>query len=251
MLSLDTALKGHQVRLRESMVKFSGSPSNEVEMCGNNNRPLPFKLNRQLIKILEDLGVPNNVFLGLQDRAIRRLRLSALSRDVAMEFVISNLSDSSSGLPRLIRHLQLIGVDLAEDDNLRDILGALIQIQLREIKYRSRILVEDALTLYGISDETCWLSEGQVFVTSTKDGVQSNITGSVVVTRSPALHPGDLQIVEAVEPPKASALWALQNCIVFSQKGVRDLPSMLSGGDLDGDRMYLHGCTSIANGGSV
>ena len=122
--------------------------------------------------------------------------------------------------------------------SFRDILGALIQIQLREIKYRSRILVEDALTLYGISDETRWLEEGQVFVTSSRDGFQSIITGSVVVTRSPALHPGDIQIVEAIEPPKASALWDLQNCVVFSQKGIRDLPSMLSGGDLDGDRMY-------------
>lgn len=27
----------------------------------------------------------------------------------------------------------------------------------------------------------------------------------------------------------------LSNCIVFSQKGTRDLPSQLSGGDLDGD----------------
>lgn len=27
----------------------------------------------------------------------------------------------------------------------------------------------------------------------------------------------------------------LRNCIVFSQKGARDLPSKLSGGDLDGD----------------
>ena len=27
----------------------------------------------------------------------------------------------------------------------------------------------------------------------------------------------------------------LRNCIVFSQKGTRDLPSQLSGGDLDGD----------------
>lgn len=61
------------------------------------------------------------------------------------------------------------------------------------------------------------------------------LTGSVVVTRSPALHPGDVQCVAAVKVPADSPLMALRNCVVFSSKGDRDLPSQLSGGDLDGD----------------
>jgi hypothetical protein len=31
----------------------------------------------------------------------------------------------------------------------------------------------------------------------------------------------------------------LTNCVCFSQKGARDLPSQLGGGDLDGDRYYI------------
>src|SRR5882757_638514 len=31
----------------------------------------------------------------------------------------------------------------------------------------------------------------------------------------------------------------LRNCICFSQKGQRDLPSQLSGGDLDGDTFHI------------
>lgn len=42
-------------------------------------------------------------------------------------------------------------------------------------------------------------------------------------------------MADAVEVPANSPLLALSNCICFSQKGKRDLPSMLSGGDLDGD----------------
>ncbi|KAK5017650.1 hypothetical protein LTR60_001847 [Cryomyces antarcticus] len=49
------------------------------------------------------------------------------------------------------------------------------------------------------------------------------------------MHPGDVQVVKAVDVPPNSPLNALHNCIVFSAKGERDLPSMLSGGDLDGD----------------
>ena len=58
---------------------------------------------------------------------------------------------------------------------------------------------------------------------------------NVIVTRSPALHPGDIQIVNVVDVPSDSPLKKLSNVIVFSQHGVRDLPSQLSGGDLDGD----------------
>ncbi len=42
-------------------------------------------------------------------------------------------------------------------------------------------------------------------------------------------------MAENVVPPEGHALRELCNCIVFSQHGDRDLPSQLSGGDLDGD----------------
>lgn len=138
--------------------------------------------------------------------------------------------------PTVLKVLIATGVDVTQDAFLRDILGALLQVQLREIKYRSRILVPDALTLYGIADEFDHLAEGQVYVTFAQSTQQQQyLTGMVAVTRSPAMHPGDVQLVQAVEPPKNSPLWDLTNCVVFSSKGERDLPSMLSGGDLDGD----------------
>lgn len=56
-----------------------------------------------------------------------------------------------------------------------------------------------------------------------------------MITRSPALHPGDVQCVTAVDVPADSPLQALHNVVIFSSKGQRDLPSQLSGGDLDGD----------------
>lgn len=61
------------------------------------------------------------------------------------------------------------------------------------------------------------------------------LQGACLITRSPALHPGDIQIVKAVDVPVDSILKENHNCIVFSQHGYRDLPSCLSGGDLDGD----------------
>jgi len=89
----------------------------------------------------------------------------------------------------------------------------------------------------GIMDETAHLQEGTIYCSfQTERGAQIEIiTGNVVITRSPALHPGDVQCVTAVDVPINSPLRALHNMIVFSSQGQRDLPSQLSGGDLDGD----------------
>lgn len=95
---------------------------------------------------------------------------------------------------------------------------------------------EDASdVISGIMDETSFLQEGQVYLPVQTEKGRCTLQGKVVVTRSPALHPGDVQVADAVDVPGDSPLTALNNCVVFSSKGQRDLPSQLSGGDLDGD----------------
>lgn len=87
----------------------------------------------------------------------------------------------------------------------------------------------------GIMDETSTLEEGQIYCSIHSERGSEIITGDVVITRSPALHPGDIQCVQAVDVPSSCALTNIHNVVVFSSKGHRDLPSQLSGGDLDGD----------------
>ena len=84
-------------------------------------------------------------------------------------------------------------------------------------------------------DETGFLQEGQVYLPIRNENGHATVQGRVVVTRSPALHPGDVQLADAVDVPENSSLRDLHNCVVFSSTGQRDLPSQLSGGDLDGD----------------
>ncbi|CAK7201972.1 hypothetical protein SEUCBS139899_004688 [Sporothrix eucalyptigena] len=62
------------------------------------------------------------------------------------------------------------------------------------------------------------------------------ITGLCLVGRNPSLHPGDLRVVEAVNVP---ALHHLRDVVVFPRAGDRDIPSMCSGGDLDGDDYFV------------
>lgn len=236
MLSVDPTLIGDALILRPSMIKFTGSKASEIEICGSAIRPLPFYLNRQIIKILEDLGVQHQVFLGLQERAVEKLRSVTRSPINAATFLTRSHIADAARVPWLIEKLNDMGLPFQIDGFLRDVLELAILVQLRALKYRSRILVEDALTVYGIMDETGYLEEGEIFcVVETESEGRSIINGHVAITRSPALHPGDIQYAQAIDVPRGSPLQALHNCVVFSQKGQRDLPSQLSGGDLDGD----------------
>ena len=106
-------------------------------------------LNRQLIKILEDLGVPYESFEALQKEAVEQLRITTLSPVNASTFLDRNHVSRAAHLPWLIRKLHYIDLDFSEDDFLRNTLELAVLAQLREIKYRSRILVKDGWTLYG------------------------------------------------------------------------------------------------------
>lgn len=237
MISLDSRIKGHELFLRPSMIKFSGSDSTDIELCGAAYRPLPMYLNRQIIKIMEDLGVADEFFLNLQAKAVEQLRKSTLTTLNASNFLAAHSVGEKVRLPWFMKQLISLNLSFHQDAFLRDVVELSVLVELRELKHRGRIPVEEGVTLYGIMDETGVLEEGQVFIImDARPGMSKVVTGrNLIVTRSPALHPGDIQLVTAVSVPHDSPLMELSNCICFSQKGTRDLPSQLSGGDLDGD----------------
>jgi hypothetical protein len=209
----------------------------DLEICGASYTPLPMYLNRQTIKILEDMGVDDSWFLKLQATEVERLRSVTESSSKASKFLTQHSIGNAVHLPWLIRKLHVIGLDFRDDRFLWDLLQISIMMELRVLKHRARIPVKHAVTLHGILDEAGVLEKGQIFCVFDGDDRKKRVIVSkrVAVTRSPALHPGDVQVAEAVKVPLNSPLMRLSNCICFSQKGKRDLPSQLSGGDLDGD----------------
>ena len=239
MLSLDTRRTGELVILRPSMVKFDAAEDWNIEICGAGTEELPFYLNAQIIKLLEDLGVAPGVFFQLQEEEVEDLRQAIRSQELTARFLEqSHIVAKSTQLPWLIRTLGSLDMHYTRDDFLRRAIELAILVRLRDLKYRARIKVPKAVvTLYGIMDETGILNEGEIFCPVLNDHFHREIIigQDVVITRSPALHPGDIQSVNAVDVPAGSPLRRLHNCVIFSQKGERDLPSMLSGGDLDDD----------------
>lgn len=138
MISLDSTLKGDVLRLRPSMIKFEG-PGESIEICGAGLKPLPMYLNRQIIKILEDLGVSENAFLDLQATAVEKLRVTTESPINAANFLQRNHIGKAARLPWLIRKLLDLDIFFNDDDFLRNTLELAVLIQLRELKHRKSL----------------------------------------------------------------------------------------------------------------
>lgn len=204
-------------------------------------------LNRQFVKILEDLGIDDGVFMDLQKAAVDKLRNLTTDSSATAAFLHESECGRAADLPSLVKYLHLIGIDWQQDPFLPGIVEIAIVTKLREMKYRGRIPVKNGTTLYGIMDETGELKEGEIYVVeqySPNTERRIRLQNNVIVTRSPALHPGDIQIVNAVDVSAGSPLQQLSNVVVFSQHGTRDLPSQLSGGDLDGEQPFSMLCDS-------
>ncbi|KAF4121684.1 RNA-dependent RNA polymerase [Geosmithia morbida] len=239
MLSLDTRLRGKLICIRnESMRKFPSDDAGDLGICDTASKPLHLMLNRQMIKILEDMGTPDQWFVDMQNRELRIIRAVTATASNTSTFLRYQLIGSSMAFPQFIKRLDRIGADYRTDTFLKTVVEHVVLRELRLLKHKARIPVEKGITLFGIMDETGFLREHEVYVTFDKTTARIGKLpsyGRAIITRSPALHPGDIRLVNLVTPPVGSPLRDLRNCVVFSQHGNRDLPSQLSGGDLDGD----------------
>lgn len=240
MLALDSTLKGAQIRLRPSMTKFDSRDKPILEICDMASKPIPLVLNRQMIKILEDMGVDSRWFLDMQNMELTRLRAVTADPYSVADFLRHKKVGEGIRVHRLFRQAANMNIDWRKDSFLPSVVEAMVLRDLRLLKHKARIPISEGVTLFGVMDETGFLKENEVYVTYDFSRLKNRFeppptTGWVIVTRSPALHPGDIQIPRNVIPPEGHPLRDLTNVIVFSRRGARDLPSQLSGGDLDGD----------------
>ncbi|KAN0128358.1 RNA dependent RNA polymerase domain containing protein [Lactarius tabidus] len=241
MLSVDHRLLGDVVVLRKSMIKFEAPHSTDVEIAQAFVRPSKYFLNRPLIMLLEGLGIPYAVFQRLQDAAVQDVNEAARSLEKAAKTIDQFGLATSYRLSSTLLHLAKL--DLTPSD-LGDFYDRMLEISihhiLRDLKHYSRIPVHDGYTLVGVADIHHYLREGEVFACASIPESNSihYLEGPVLISRSPVIHPGDVQVVRAIgRPPLGSPFEkeSLVNTVVFSVNGTRPLPSYLGGGDLDGD----------------
>ena len=140
MVAFDSRLSGEKMLLRKSMVKFPGLGSLDIEICEAAYRPLPYFLNQQTIKILEDMGVDDDFFLQHQKRAVDRLRQTASNSTRASDFLKSHAIGDGIHLPWFIKKLSKINLSFRQDRFLRNIIEMAVLAELRALKYSKSFL---------------------------------------------------------------------------------------------------------------
>ncbi|KAJ6592772.1 RNA dependent RNA polymerase-domain-containing protein [Mycena capillaripes] len=232
VLSVHPHLEHNQVCIRPSMEKFD-SPLMGLGVM-KVSRFAPAHLNRQAICIMEALG--------MNTHALREAYKRQIQHAENLELELQTLDTSRHPAKHIYKNAfipvtKMIKAGLVDQLLLKNVLKCIKCQLLRDLKYKARVLVPDGAYLMGIADEYEVLEEGQIYCAITPEGENSRrvITGQCTIFRSPCIHPGDARLVTAVDHPIFQEL-PLTNVIVFSTKNAaRDLPSMLGGGDLDGD----------------
>ncbi|KAI6030049.1 RNA dependent RNA polymerase-domain-containing protein [Pisolithus marmoratus] len=271
MVAVDPLLKGIHMCLRPSMKKFDveGKDFAEIEIASSFGKPMTVRLNRPLVMVLEDRGVPIQVFLELQEQAVSNTRRADESVSMFVDLLEDHKLCKDFWVPDTLRRLNSSGSELnpsqmqppLDTPFLSRLRSYAINHVLRDIKYHARVPVPDSYMLPGIADEgpahvkrglpnVYCLPQGKIFacIQNPGDNEPTWLRGPCVVFRNPVMHPGDVQLVEAIgEPPRNCLFAKLKNVVVFPAQGTRSLPNSLAGGDLDG---YVCSGTVRATSGS-
>ncbi|KAI9449714.1 RdRP-domain-containing protein [Lactarius psammicola] len=265
---VDRRLKGIKMRLRKSQRKFPvrNVSEAEFEIARSFDYPNPVHLNRPAVMALEDLGVRKQAFVDLQEDAKARIYLANGSLKIFVGLLRSQTLGVKFHLPFIFEQLIKLGLDFRDNLDKEAIrsafLGRLVRDSmnhsLREMKFKARIPVPRSYQLVGVADEgRAYINEGarpeEVFTLKEKqiyvcvqgptDKEPKYLKGKCLISRSPVIHPGDIQPVDAVgKPPddKICFFSELKNVVVLPAIGDRSLASCLAGGDLDGDTYDIY-----------
>nr|XP_050023600.1 uncharacterized protein LOC126517839 [Dermacentor andersoni]XP_054920510.1 uncharacterized protein LOC126517839 [Dermacentor andersoni] len=243
MLCVNPALPNKKLLcLRPSMQKFPCTSSEYLEVV-KVSAPRSVTLNRPLITILEQLGVPTDTLIRLQENMILEFTDALVEESSAV-----NVLTAWSKLPLPYQDLSKAGFQLTLDPFFRSLLLAVYRNAVAGLRFKTRIAlpVDRARNMLGVVDTTYKLRYGEVFVQYTEirsphvqyqePPKRTVVTGTVLVTKCPCLHPGDVRKFTAIDVPE---LHHVIDCIVFPAQGPRPHPDEMAGSDLDGDEYVV------------
>ncbi|KAI9715875.1 MAG: hypothetical protein M1812_005695 [Candelaria pacifica] len=210
-------------------------------------------LNRQIIIVLSALGVPDENFVSKLKEMLKNLAEAMTDEKMALRLLQKHIDPNQ--MTTNLASLVLEGFMRTKEPFVTSLLQLWRAWSIKYLKSHAKIVIEQGAFLLGCVDETKTLvghfeaafdreelsqkqrlkSLPEIFVqvsdTETK-GRYIVKEGVCLLARNPSLHPGDIRVVRAVDVP---ALHHLRDVVVLPQTGDRDIASMCSGGDLDGD----------------
>ena len=237
---------GYDVLLRPSMVKFR-APYRHLEVVKVGTH-VPYYLNRHVILLLQVHNVGVTTFLDMQQSMLSDLDRMLVDADQAKR-LLPRLGGADSSLTSTLMHMLHSGLSASDDPFLFSCVHSIRSHHVTQLRKKARIFVRDGAVLMGGLDETGLLPEGCVFVQLRRSRISSDrnqlikddsfetLVGPVLVTKHPALHPGDVRMLLAIDIPE---LRDHKNMLLFSQQG-RERPEAdkMSGSDLDGDEFAV------------
>ncbi|KAH8822930.1 RNA-directed RNA polymerase 2 [Flagelloscypha sp. PMI_526] len=249
VISVDHRLRGLVVCLRPSMTKFRGAQTDKIEIAKFFDKPGKLYLNRPLIMLLEGLGIPFRTFKRFQDMAVHAAYESKKNLKEAASFLEANGLGMSFRISSVLNSLVKLDVSSLSGDLLAffdNMMSDAIHHVLRVLKHKARIPIPSGWNLPGICDVYSELGRNEIFICiDNGDGEQPIfVQGPVAIWRSPVIHPGDIQIVNAIGKPRRGSAYSvdpLANSVVMNVKAIdrRPLSTKLGGGDVDGDEYQV------------
>lgn len=251
MLTVSSQAQRQEVHIRDSQDKFP-AVHNGLEIIRWSQFSLA-TLNRQLITVLSTLGVPDVVFHDKLRIMLKNLN-EAMTNDAQAIYLLKKYVDPNR-MTLVVSQMVLDGFRKSQEPFLTSIMRLWRAWHLKYLKEKAKIVVDQGASLLGCMDETGTLKghcqksvpskgasyEGklaalpEIFIQVSRPdngGKHEVIEGVCILARNPSLHPGDIRVVKAVNVPELSHL---RDVVVLPQTGDRDISSMCSGGDLDGD----------------
>ncbi|RDW86205.1 uncharacterized protein DSM5745_02847 [Aspergillus mulundensis] len=248
MLIVSPEAQRQEVHIRKSQYKFPAL-SQGLEIIRWSQFTIA-TLNRQLILVLSTLGVTDSMFH-------RKLRTMLRSLDEAMEsdpkavYLLRKYVDPRQ-VTLTVSQMVLDGFRKSNEPFVTSLFTLWRVWHLKYLKEKARIAIDEGACLLGCMDETATLKGyftdripkkdasleekiaalPEIFVQIYIDDKYKIVEGLCILARNPSLHPGDIRVVRAVNAP---SLHHLKDVVVLPQTGDRDVASMCSGGDLDGD----------------
>lgn len=251
ILTVSPEARGQEVHIRPSQYKFPAI-HNGLEIIRYSQFSMA-TLNRQIIVVLSALGVEDNVFREKLRIMMANLQLAMTSESQAINLLQKYIDPNHMTLA--LADMVTDGFQTSRDPFVTSLLELWKAWQIKYLKEKAKIVIDKGACLFGCIDETATLKGyfeakqpkqdatheekidalPEIFVQVTRadqGGRYEVIEGLCILARNPSLHPGDIRVVKAVNAPE---LHHLKDVIVLPQTGDRDISSMCSGGDLDGD----------------
>lgn len=164
-----------------------------------------------------------------QDKAVRETQESTGSLKTFARLLETHGLGGSYRLPSVLLSLTQLDIEtLPSNKFYSKLLEFAVYHVLRLLKTKGRIPVPHGVTVVGVADVHKFLKEGEIFVcTRAADSNRLEyIEGDVLISRSPTIHPGDVQLVRAIGKPPPGCCFdrePLPNTVVFSVQGRRSL----------------------------